>query len=291
MKRWLLLLALCACSDPLAAQAPMRQTPVLGLNSHQVSDADFERIKSLGITKVRYTLYWRWMEPDGGGVYAKHYLQFWTALIERADRHGIDLLVTVHSPPPAYDHRSDSSYARFIGHMAERFKVEAWQPMNEWDSVCHFGAWFCEGTFEERGYEYGRFLRSVVPRVRQADPDALVVAGAIAEHPTEFLVGLDRADAPYDVLALHVYADAGHLVPVARLKASLSAGRRVWITEFGVRAGDREHGDEWREIVEWAMADAPFERLYGYALRDQDYGLMEGERERPAYHWLKGRAE
>lgn len=290
----LALVLLLACTgELLAPSAPGPRAPELGLVTHDVADADFARIRSLGIRHVRYTLYWKWMEPAPGRYDSLH-LEFWRALEERAARHGVELLITVHSPPAHITRGDRTAFARFAADMARTYPgIAAWQVGNEWDSVPQFGDWFTHGSLRDRGRAYGALLREVYPAVKAANPAAVVVVGGIAEHPAELLAGMDEAGAAYDVLAVHVYAQdpGGHLLEVARLKHRLTAGRRVWVTEFGVmHPDDGDQLEDWRSVVEWNDSTRAFERLYGYALRSGGYGILRVDGSpRPVHDWLRTR--
>lgn len=292
-----LLALLVLFPGPLASPTLAQEAlPAVGVVTHQVDDATFRAVRNLGTRHVRYTLYWRIMEPSPGR-YDPIHLEFWDALAKRAERHGIELLIVVHSPPPHVKKGDYRAFARFLGAMAARYpSITAWQVGNEWDTVPQFGDWFTEGSFRARGRAYAGLLREVYPAIKRANPRARVVVGGIAEHPTEFVRGIYEGRGRFDVLAMHSYGvplvEASLIPKVRALREALDAVNarpEIWLTEFGMSGGqivhvqgaphtwrarepdgeafDRLQLEAWRDLILWNERERVFTRVYGYAIR------------------------
>jgi hypothetical protein len=140
---------------------------------------------------------------------------------------------------------SADGFGRFAGMLAARFKgrVSAWQIWAEPNSP---------HAFTGSADDYVELLRASYPRIKAADPKALVVLGAPSLNDVSWLEGVYAAGAsPYfDVMATNPYlvpADAppetpddgtpGSISAVARVKQLMDAqgdgDKPVWFTEYG----------------------------------------------------------
>jgi hypothetical protein len=283
---------------------------VVGIGIHRLDRQSVEQVERLGISHVRYTLYWSLWHDE-------NYRREWKQGISRAVQAGLDPLVVVHqSPFEGLQNRTQvyRLFAQFMHARAAEFpQVHTWQLWNEMDIAFTevFGAGHPEISLRQRGLWYAEMLKLAYPAIKRGNPDALVVTGGIASPiAAGFLDGLYDAGASYDVLAIHTYG-----FPLAttfeargaearRIMRSHDDNRPLWNTEFGLEIGaipnaaglsrsqvDSIQLDAWRTSVAGNAHEHIFERIYGYVLsegHDDGYDLvrMDGS-ERPAYTWLR----
>ena len=165
----------------------------------------------------------RWFECEGAepGIEFPNYLLTDCMLIEGRDvvwgtrgcaEYARAIPEYLNSPPkPEYY----SSYAEFVIAAIELCNIQHIEIWNEPDTDPHYmapghdyyyGGW---GTFDEPlsgGLNYGDFLAIIYPLIKQAHPDVMIIAGALACHDkTEpFLAGMTEHGI-YDAISFHAY--------------------------------------------------------------------------------------
>jgi hypothetical protein len=285
---------------PLLGSSQAQRRTVLGINSHLLTPEAIAKLRDLGITHVRHTLYWPMFEehPD----YPFGFRQD----IARAHAAGLRLTVVVHNwfgPDTAVVHnRVDLAmmrrFAAFVAARAAEFpQVEAWQLWNEQDLWVQapFGAGVGVPMYE-RGQNYARQLELAYPAIRKASPDALIVSGGLADHPDSgFLEGMLASRPPVDAIAVHGYGSWAEIRERALAARRLAAGHApIWLTEAGMDAADDQRQlAAWRGIVEGNERERLAVRLYPYVLlsgvTEPGFGLFrrDGRTPRATYHWLR----
>lgn len=279
--------------------------PIVGINSHVITDEVIAQLRDLGITHVRNTLLWPYWERN-----FESYPVAYAEAVERATRAGLKLLVVVHNWPggsrvfkSGVNRDMMRRFARFVAARAAQFpQVEAWQLWNEQDMwwQAPFGA--SSGLeFRQRGRHYAEQLELAYPLIKKANPRALVVSGGTADHPeagyADFLRGMMESRPPVDAVAVHAYG------PWSRARSLISRARGIvdghapiWVTECGNDRPDRFDPDHqrnvWQSVIEGNRAERLAARLYPYALQtdpnDPGHGLFDVRgRPRPVYRWLK----
>lgn len=172
-------------------------------------------------------------------------------------------------PAEAYD-----DFAHFVGLFAARYR----------DSVQHIIIWNEPNLAFEWGYQqpdpahYAELLSVVYPEVRAANPDAVVLAGALAPtiepagsphamNDILYLQGMYEAGAAqwFDALAIHTYGFT-HAANAEPAFDQLNFRRAELLREIMV-----EHGDEdkpvfitesgWNDNPRWTLAVNPAERI------------------------------
>ena len=192
-----------------------------------------------------------------------------------------------HLPEASFD-----DFANFAAAFASRYI----------DQVDHFIIWNEPNLSFEWGYRpvdaaaYARLLRAVYPRVKDANPRAVVLAGALA--PTNEMrgspAGLNEMDylremyrhgaADYfDALALHTYGFR-HLPEAEPAADSLNFRRVELLREIMVAHGDGEKRAfisefGWNDHPRWASAVRPSQRL-AYTIRAFEYAAEH-------WHWVE----
>src|SRR3954451_4068949 len=190
LRAGLALVVLAVRQDPVGSTLPS-----VGLVVHRLDQRSVAYVVDLGISEIRYTLYWSlWTDP----VYRAE----WKQGLERAVAAGLDPLVVVHQAPLGdFQTRRQvyRAFAEFVADRAEEFpEVTAWQLWNEMDVTFTdvFGAGHPEVSLRQRGRLYAEMLQLAYPAIKHANPRAGVVAGGITSGIVAgFLVG------PYDVRA------------------------------------------------------------------------------------------
>ncbi len=263
--------------------------PIVGLNVHTLTDREVREVVSLGIRHVRTTLY-----TSAWSRYPS-YPQSYRELVQRCDDAGIRLTVVVHNwlPPddPVVERGVDRElmdwFADFVARRAaEMPTVEAWQLWNEQDLWVQapFGAG--RGIdMRDRGRAYGEQLRMATPRIRQANPRAIVVSGGITRVTDAFLDGMLESDPPLDAVAVHIYGRWDSLRGPLRHARTVIGDRQLWLTECGSLRGS-DHLATWRSVIEGNDAELLADRLYPYALDGgvETYHTLRGK---PTEAWLR----
>lgn len=291
-----------------AESAAQSAGSTVGIGTHQLDRRSIADIRNLEARHVRTTLYWHHTQN------AREWAE-WRAGMDRAVAAGLKPLVVIHHPEPSRTPASRRSmlWDRVIGAavtVARLYPTADIQLWNEPDLPVFtdaFGA-YSELPMRERGRLYGEMLRRAYPRIKAANPRALVVTAGLASSGADlrsFIAGM--GDAPHDVLALHTYG-----LPVlqpAREKAAVARAvtdRPLWITEFGLeaavipagwdrsrRAVDAFHLEAMEKTVEWNDAARVYDRMYWHVLRqngDTGYDLVRADGSlRPAAQWLRAR--
>ncbi len=299
-----------------ATRAPA-QAPV-GLITHETDARSVALLRGAHVRHARTTLYWaRWLDEPA-------YRAEFAAGVARLDSAGIETTVVVHAPPAGSTYEARErvyrAFADFVAaRAAESPGVDHWQLWNEQDAPGWtelFGAG--RGVpVREQGRHYAAMLREAYPRIKRANPRALVVVGGLAGPDDSigvFLRGVYDGRGPFDVLAVHAYGPP--IVVAARergekVRAVMRAhgdARPLWLTEFGIagavmrrlwgiRSAARQEERrvaEWRDVAAWNDRTRTYDRLVGYVLHDAEdegYGVVARGRGavRPLYGWLRAR--
>ena len=296
---------------PLPSPTPTRAVDALEYGMHaflwyhpEVASRDLQVIRDAGFGWVKQVFGWRDIEPSRGLFDWSH--SDW--IVDTCEEAGLKLLVRVdhqpewaggnyptNGPPDNYHDLGDFLYAvatRYRGRIAA---YEVWNEPNlasEW------------GGRRPRPMEYARLLFIAYPRIKQADPGALVISGGLAPTGTDSDLArpddvfLDRlyhhmggsSNGYFDLLGAHASgykappetdpAEAaaradlgGHrcfcLRRVEDLRAIMvrhgEADKQIAVTEFGWTSDPRPGSPyHWHAVTEQQKADY-LVRAYQYA--------------------------
>lgn len=251
---------------------------IAGLNAHLMwsgvsaaeQDSQLEQIADAGAGIVRVDVGWSSLEQNAKGTYERWYLDQLDTLVDKADQHGVKLLITftdspcwassapeslkqgcdgawwdrgVNRYPPANPQDYADALAFLVGRYGDR--VAGWEIWNEPNLKYFF-------TSDNAAADYARIVRAAYPAAKAADPDATVVAGSLSEAPVEFVEQLfqNGIGGNFDAFSIHPYSgDASPLDPLdgASVKSSFARGipavrqvmldhgedKPLWLTEFG----------------------------------------------------------
>ena len=285
--------ALLIWGSVLAQAAAAR--PVAGVNAHLmwsgVSAAEQDRqlglIADAGGRMARVDVGWSSIEQDGKGQYERWHLDRLDALVDVAERHGVELLLTVTDSPcwassaPAarkqgcegswwsrdvqrYPPLDSRDYADVLAFLVRRYgdRVAAWEIWNEPNDASYFKA-------DDQAAAYARLVRAAYPAAKAADPSATVIAGALAEAPAAFVERLleHGIGGHFDAFSIHPYSgDASPYEPLDDewVKNSFARGvpsvrevllrhgedKPIWLTEFGWSTSTIRGDEPWRNGVD-----------------------------------------
>ncbi len=165
--------------------------------------------RQAGVKYLRCASSWNGIEKTQG----QYNWTFWDGLVRAARNNGIELIPYVAYTPEwaardSHDFwkqppRDPDLYAEFLCRIAARYRgaIRSWELWNEPDNKDY---WL--GTSEE----YAKLVMRAAVRIRDANPDAVLVLGGMAYGPGPFLQTLltaYSADRYVDVVALHAYPE------------------------------------------------------------------------------------
>ena len=266
-----------------------------GLNAHLMwsnvsaaeQDQQLEQIAAAGAGITRVDVGWSTLQENAKGRYERWYLDRLDALVDKAEAHGVELLLTVtdspcwaSSAPESVKQGCDGAwwdrdvqryapvdardYADALAFLVARYgdRVAAWEIWNEPNSNTYFKS-------DDQPADYARIVRAAYPAAKAADPSATIIAGALAEAPSAFVEALfdHGIGGHFDAFSIHPYpGDASPLDPLedAWIKNSFARGvpavrdvllshgedKPIWLTEFGWHTSTIRGSSTWRNGVD-----------------------------------------
>uniref|UniRef100_UPI0026EB7FEA cellulase family glycosylhydrolase n=1 Tax=Mycolicibacterium bacteremicum TaxID=564198 RepID=UPI0026EB7FEA len=211
-------------------------------------------LRNLGVTDLRIAVPWVYIEPAKGSYnWAKM-----DAVVETATAMGFTLTGAVTATPtwaglPLAGAPDPDTYAAFAGSVAERYgsQIAAYEVWNEPNGVIFYA------PVDPAGYT--RMLQAAYTAIKTANPDAVVLAGAlgatgdlngISVTPQRFLAEMYAAGAAgyFDALSYHPYnftlpfSGGGSIynAPLDQVRklyelmvANGDGDKQIWATEYG----------------------------------------------------------
>ena len=223
----------------------------------------FDLMTATGIRNVRLMMPWAGMEPNPG----QYDFGQVDLMVDAANARGMSVLGTLVSSPgwavdpglPAVSTppASAATYGDFAGAVASHFRgrVAAYEIWNEPNAV----ASWTSGPQGPEPAVYAGLLKAAYPKIKGADPSALVIGGVVGAVVSFFALTMDPvtfieqmyaagAKGSFDALSFHPYqyttmfSAGGNLanspiLQVAALHDRMSAngdgGKKIWATEYG----------------------------------------------------------
>jgi hypothetical protein len=208
------LAATLALAIPASAAAPASAAEIGITPGPQTTEHTLGAMGQLGATWVRTFVRWDQVEPDGPGRWNPAALAGLEAFTSVAKLRGIKVVAVVIGTPrwangtsdPMVPPRDPADYGRFLNSLAarERGRVAAWEIWNEPDE-----REFWHGPVGPE--HYAPLLKAAGTAVRDADPSALVLAGASTGNNYPFLEGLYAAGAGDAFSGVAVHTDTACL--------------------------------------------------------------------------------
>jgi hypothetical protein len=276
--------AICADNGPLVRELPLNRFPDsrqtgedargFYLMPAAIGDDYFDGTSSLerirrhfrvarqsGAKYLRCTFSWNGIERERG----RYDWAFWDALVNEAQKNGIELIPYVAYTPEwaardskdfwKHPPRDPRLYADFMHRIAERYRgrIRSWEIWNEPDNREYWTG---------GAAEFAALAKMAAVRIRAADPRAVLVLGGMANGPCAFfrrLMEVHHIDRYVDVIAAHAY-------PETWLNGPAEALFRQWIPEMSrMIAANRSGADLW--LNEMGYADYRFRKneasIYG----------------------------
>lgn len=267
-----------------APPAPPERPPAdyMGIYSDDVffRDADYKRETlarqyRAGVRLIRQPFAWNEFEAR-----PQRYDEF----VGAASRAGIRVLPVLLGPEPGValengrmpPPRDAGEFARFAAAVVRRYgpggelrhalPIRSWQIWNE-PNIPSFWA------PEPDPAAYAALLRAASEAIRDADPDAEIVAAGLPDSrlgmpARRILAALDPDT--YDTVALHPYSATPAEV-VRKVRAVPSGDKPVWVTEFGWGTGGRDGPLRVTREAQARYVTETFRRLAALDLRGAVY--------------------
>ena len=284
------------------------RNPLAGVHTRFVDEAEAWKIqrglslvREMGAPWIVEFFPWVYYEPRPG-------VFDWASadrIVDHANRQGLRVIArlgfvpdwarpatTPAGQPTTFTHLDPDHYpdfARFAAAFAVHFKGRV-QHIVIWNEPNLSGEW---GLRPVDAAGYVAMLRAVYPAIKQANPDVLVLAGALAPtlEPLGSPNGLDdliyleqmygamkddgrRGSRPYDAWAVHSY---GRTAPADEAPAPerINFRRTELLREIMVRHGDADvpvfiTESGWNDDVHWVFGVTPAQRI-AYTLQAWDY--------------------
>lgn len=299
-------LALLLCL-PAAASADSKRTGVQthlfwGLSDAEI-EAQLDETAASGADIMRVDLGWQSLQQSSGTRYEQWFLDQVDRVVAGANARGVKPFFTVTGTPcwastapstlkqdcsGAWWERGVQTYApnasdvaaygRAVAFLAERYgdQVAGWELWNEPNHDEFFKA-------DDQAQRYADLVKTAYPLIKAADPDAVVVAGAISLSDTAFVDQLFRHGiaGSFDAFSVHPYSlnrsplEAGPDVPTSFIRG-VPAVREVmlrhgdsspmWLTESGWSTSDVRR-DSWDSGVSEATQARYLEEQYAQFLQ------------------------
>jgi hypothetical protein len=217
-----------------------------GSDPHSRIDRHMDLARRLGARYLRCAFSWNGIEKEPG----RYDWRFWDALVAAAEKRRIGLIPYVaYTPEWAARDRRDfykqpprdpRLYAEFLYAAAARYRgrIRSWEIWNEPDN---------QDYWTGSAAEFAGLVSRAARRIRDADPDAVLVLGGMANGPSDFFRALmveHRIDRYVDVVAVHAYPESWlnqraetifeeWLPAIRRLVDANGSGAAVWLNEMG----------------------------------------------------------
>jgi len=175
------------------------------------------------------------------------------------------------------DDAAREAFGEFVFRMVERYKdsVGAWEIWNEPDILPFWSP-------RPGAADYTALLKVAHRRAREADPGAVIVAGALALPTEDFLREMyaNGAKGAFDILSFHGYGQASgdfdYAVIARRLREEMRRhgdDKPIWLTETGVYTGpagvsDAEQAAALARITLATIGSSEVEKIFQLTLRD-----------------------
>ena len=199
-----------------------------------------------GVKFLRCGFSWNAIEKEPG----RYDWKFWDALVALAAQKGIELTPYVAYPPKwavrdAKDFwkqppRDPALYADFMQKAVTRYRgrIRTWEIWNEPDN---------KDYWTSSAEEFARLVKTTAPRIREADPNAVIVLGGMAYGPGEFfreLMTRHHISRYVDVIALHGYPESwlearaetvfhDWIPAMQQMIVADGSGADLWLNEMG----------------------------------------------------------
>lgn len=286
-----------------------RNKQTIGLNVHQTlgSDADHDalyaqRLADSNTVWVREHISYEEVMGADSAAWLKRYDQTFLQYRDNGQR-----VVVMLAYGTGHDEfKEPDSWKQFVRLMVKRYRnyVDVWEIWNEPDSDTYLSP-------HSNWRSYRHILKTGSEMVRQYDPDAIVLNGAISDITnTEFITQLYKHGKRYfDDLNVHLYycvqsdALSPDLEQLQKVVAKYRQNEQIWVTEFGCSTGsagvtNKEVRRYTKQVTKTLLAFNNVGPILLYTIRDRTYltddpyeayfGLMDEDlKPKPVWRWYK----
>jgi hypothetical protein len=174
----------------------------------EVASRDMGMIKDAGFGWVKQNVSWNLIEGAGKGIYDWSRLDW---IVSECNKLGLDLAVRIDCPPtwaggtqdcvePFTPPRNNADYGDFVAAVAGRYKgrIRAYEIWNEPNLAREWGG------RQPNAAQYVALLREAYRRIKQADPNAMVISAGLSPTGT-----YDSRATPDDVYLEQMYQAMG----------------------------------------------------------------------------------
>lgn len=231
-----------------------------GKNESQLRDY-FSLLKTLGITWVRFDIDWSQVQRNGENSYS------WTEVdlvLKIANEYNLKTLAILsYAPKWAAQEgcinlcapKNPETYAQFAAVAATRYKnsVSAWEIWNEPNADYFWSP-------KANASDYTELLKQAYVSIKKVDPNATIITGGLSPvtasattiNPIDFISTMysNGGKGNFDAISHHPYTynlspaslkPWNHWYQMYRIYDLMNqngdAGKKIWITEFGVPTG------------------------------------------------------
>jgi hypothetical protein len=221
--------------------------------------ADIDRAvasaRELHAKLVRTDAPWAVLEPESGAQVEPAALAGIDRLLADAASRGLRVVLTVDTTPcwassapaalldkcvpgqlsaaNAWPPRNPADYAAFVAYLARRYgsslaAIEVWNEPDQSNEDYFAGP--------EKAQRYAALVRAAYPAIKQANPNVLVLAGALVGSNGAFLRALYAAGMKgyYDALAVHFYTlTLASVRSIHEVQLANGDNTPLWLDEFG----------------------------------------------------------
>lgn len=247
------------------------------------------RSAQLGTNTFRTDLHWGSIEQTKGRLaFPAALAPLERAILATAAAGGAPLLILDYGNPfydggsfPLSD-EAQAAFVRYVEFVVRRYqgKVRHYEVWNEWNIGLATGH-PVPYTYPGSARDYARLLKKVYRAIKGIDPDAVVIAGAVANRDATWLQEMTAAaDHHYDGISVHPYNYSARgasrspeeaIAWVRQLRPNLPAAADgqpplLFLTEMGWPNDAGQHGTDTETTAAWLA------RLYFLAKASGDIG-------------------
>lgn len=172
-----------------------------------------DAVQNLGMKWVRRGFIWESIEKIKGVYDFSAYDKF----VKNCEDRGLSIIGCMAFSNKLYGHVKDepgrAGYAKFAAALVEHYKGRdiIWEIWNEPNTMTFWGRHGKVGNSDQYATEYTNLVKEVVPAMRKANPDCIILAGSVSNMWTEsykwmsycFAKGI--LDVDWDIWSVHPY--------------------------------------------------------------------------------------
>lgn len=184
------------------------------LKSDTETAEHLDRVKSLGLKWVRRGFIWESIEKTKG-VYD---FERWDKFIKNCSDRGLSVIACMAFSNAIYGHAKDepgtTAYANYAAALAERYKDYdvMWEIWNEPNTMTFWGKHGGVGNSDRYAEEYTNLVKVVVPAMKKANPNCIILAGSVSNMWSESYKWMGYCfgnhgmlDIDWDIWSVHPY--------------------------------------------------------------------------------------